>query len=264
MAKDPRFNFYPDNWTGGTRRMTLEQKGAYLELLMLNFYSFSDGLDGFTEQEAFAQLVSAGVSAAACAGVWNFLKQKFDCKGDLYFSARLKKEFFKSKKSSEKQTERANARWEKEKEKREGKMPRHIPQDMPVNGYGIGNGIEEVKEEGTGETIRTDITIAHSRTCELFSISEQNNGRMFLAASRFIRMIADCGKLDYYLQQLENYHLYKKHSGETRCNIETWLHGGEHNINAGHWCREDYKSKGSSLNPVATGKPSVLNSLSKL
>ena len=37
MAKDPAFLFYPNDWLGGTLGMTLEQKGAYIELLMLQF-----------------------------------------------------------------------------------------------------------------------------------------------------------------------------------------------------------------------------------
>lgn len=37
MAKDPAFLFYPNDWLGGTMGMTFEEKGAYMELLMLQF-----------------------------------------------------------------------------------------------------------------------------------------------------------------------------------------------------------------------------------
>jgi len=37
MAKDPAFLFYPNDWIGGTMGMTFEEKGAYMELLMLQF-----------------------------------------------------------------------------------------------------------------------------------------------------------------------------------------------------------------------------------
>jgi uncharacterized protein YdaU (DUF1376 family) len=37
MAKDPAFLFYPGDWVGGTMGMTFEEKGAYMELLMLQF-----------------------------------------------------------------------------------------------------------------------------------------------------------------------------------------------------------------------------------
>jgi len=35
--KDPAFLFYPADWIGGTMGMTFEEKGAYMELLMLQF-----------------------------------------------------------------------------------------------------------------------------------------------------------------------------------------------------------------------------------
>lgn len=107
MAKDPRFNFYVDNWIGGTKRMTLEQKGGYIELLILNFYCLSDGINGFTEAEAVHTLASATAPAAA----WEFLKPKFIFSGGLYCNERMLKEFNKSKQHSEKQSNKAKKRW---------------------------------------------------------------------------------------------------------------------------------------------------------
>ena len=37
MAKDPALLWYPSDWVTGTQGMTLEEKGAYMELLMLQF-----------------------------------------------------------------------------------------------------------------------------------------------------------------------------------------------------------------------------------
>jgi uncharacterized protein YdaU (DUF1376 family) len=37
VAKDPAFLFYPNDYLGGTLGMTFEEKGAYIELLMLQF-----------------------------------------------------------------------------------------------------------------------------------------------------------------------------------------------------------------------------------
>jgi uncharacterized protein YdaU (DUF1376 family) len=37
MSKDPAFLFYPNDYIGGTMGMTFEEKGAYMELLMLQF-----------------------------------------------------------------------------------------------------------------------------------------------------------------------------------------------------------------------------------
>jgi len=35
MGKNPAIKFYPDNWFGGTRFMTWEEKGRYIDLIML-------------------------------------------------------------------------------------------------------------------------------------------------------------------------------------------------------------------------------------
>jgi uncharacterized protein YdaU (DUF1376 family) len=37
MAKDPALLWYPSDWISGTHGMTLEEKGAYMELLMMQF-----------------------------------------------------------------------------------------------------------------------------------------------------------------------------------------------------------------------------------
>jgi uncharacterized protein YdaU (DUF1376 family) len=37
MSKDPAFLFYPNDYIGGTMGMTFEEKGAYMELLMMQF-----------------------------------------------------------------------------------------------------------------------------------------------------------------------------------------------------------------------------------
>ena len=37
MAKDPAFLFYPGDYVSGTMGMTFEEKGAYIDLLMLQF-----------------------------------------------------------------------------------------------------------------------------------------------------------------------------------------------------------------------------------
>lgn len=136
MAKDPRFNFYPDNWSGGTKRMTFEQKGAYMELILLNFYCFSDDLIGFTEAEALKTLASA----TACAELWRFLKPKFKTDGAYYWSERMQKEFYKAKKSSNEQSKRALKRWEQNPASDSASLPA-----LPVNGYG--SGIGSVSEE---------------------------------------------------------------------------------------------------------------------
>lgn len=115
--------------------MTFEQKGAYMELLLLNFSCFSDGLPGFTEQEALDALARA----TAYAALWNFLKPKFQTDGQFFWSERMHKEFQKSKTYSEKQSERANKRWNN---------PTADATAYACNRTGNGNGTEDGKDKG--------------------------------------------------------------------------------------------------------------------
>jgi uncharacterized protein YdaU (DUF1376 family) len=78
MAKDPAFLFYPNDYIGGTMGMTFEEKGAYIELLMLQFNR------GHMTSHMVAQSVGQ---------IWDKIKDKFikDEKG-LYYNARLDEE----------------------------------------------------------------------------------------------------------------------------------------------------------------------------
>lgn len=120
--KDPRFNWYPDNWTGGTMFMTRDQKGAWMELCMLTFYCLNSGKGGFTHEEAVRKMMNpvgdAAVDAAACAGLFEMFREKLETDGSVFWVDRTKKEFYKSKKISDNQSEKAIKRWS-EKEKKE-------------------------------------------------------------------------------------------------------------------------------------------------
>lgn len=109
MAKDPRFNFYVDNWIGGTEGFTLEQEGAYLSLIIMQ-----TKVGRFTKEQAFDKLLqkTRGNTAVSTA-VLQFLIPKFETDGKLFWSARLEKEMEKSKTHSELQKTRVLARWNK-------------------------------------------------------------------------------------------------------------------------------------------------------
>ena len=81
MAKDPAFLFYPNDWLGGTLGMTFEEKGAYIELLMLQFNR------GHMTTHMIGQVVGQ---------IWEKLKDKFiqDEKG-LWYNVRLEDEKMK-------------------------------------------------------------------------------------------------------------------------------------------------------------------------
>jgi len=79
--KDPAFLFYPGDWLGGTMGMSLEQKGGYLELLMMQF-----NLGQFTEAHA------KQVLGICFDEVWPTVMQKFNTDGIYYWNERLRLE----------------------------------------------------------------------------------------------------------------------------------------------------------------------------
>jgi uncharacterized protein YdaU (DUF1376 family) len=83
MSKDPAFLFYPGDWLGGTLGMTFEEKGAYMELLMMQFNR------GHMTSHMIGQVVGQ---------LWVTLEVKFvqDEKGRWY-NARLEEEQNKRK-----------------------------------------------------------------------------------------------------------------------------------------------------------------------
>ena len=87
MAKDPAFLFYPNDYIGGTMGMTFEEKGAYIELLMLQFNR--GHMDGHMIGQCVGQL-------------WNSIQSKFiqDEQG-LWYNERLDIEKAKRKAFSE-------------------------------------------------------------------------------------------------------------------------------------------------------------------
>jgi uncharacterized protein YdaU (DUF1376 family) len=87
MAKDPAFLFYPNDYIGGTMGMTFEEKGAYMELLMLQFNR------GHMTSHMIGQVVGQ---------LWLNIEVKFKKdENGLYYNERLDEEIFKRKKFTE-------------------------------------------------------------------------------------------------------------------------------------------------------------------
>jgi uncharacterized protein YdaU (DUF1376 family) len=83
MAKDPAFLFYPNDWIGGTMGMTFEEKGAYMEVLMMQFNR------GHMTGHMIGQVVGQ---------LWDKISSKFEIdENGLYFNRRLELEQNKRK-----------------------------------------------------------------------------------------------------------------------------------------------------------------------
>jgi len=117
MAKDPAFLFYPNDYLGGTMGMTFEQKGAYIELLMMQFNHGK-----FTEAQA------KQVLSICSASVWQVVKQKFRTDGEYFWNQRLEDEIVKRKKFSE--SRRINALGGSKKKKKDEASAKHMHQHM--------------------------------------------------------------------------------------------------------------------------------------
>lgn len=85
--KDPAFLFYPNDWLGGTMGMTFEQKGAYMELLMLQFNR------GHMTSHMIGQILGQSFGQN-----WDAIKSKFEEDGNgHFFNRRLEEEQMKRK-----------------------------------------------------------------------------------------------------------------------------------------------------------------------
>jgi len=114
MAKDPAFLFYPNDWIGGTMGMTLEEKGAYMEVLMMQFNRghMTEHMIGLTVGQLFGRI-----------------KDKFtQDKDGLWFNERLEEEKEKRKKfvNSRKNNKLGTNQYNNKKEKQSGHMTQHM------------------------------------------------------------------------------------------------------------------------------------------
>lgn len=143
MAKDPAFLFYPGDWLGGTMSLTREQKGAYMDLLILQF-----NCGKFTEAQA-KEVLSICFEVA-----WPLLKQKFKVADGFHWNERLAIEIEKRKKFTE--SRRSNGSKEKKNSRKHEAYAyatdkRMEDENENTNEHTV-KGIES-KERGVGETI---------------------------------------------------------------------------------------------------------------
>jgi uncharacterized protein YdaU (DUF1376 family) len=114
MAKDPAFLFYPGDYVSGTMGMTFEEKGAYVDLLMLQF----------NRGHMTLHMIQHTVGH-----LWDQIKSKFKQDEDgLWYNVRLdfekerRKNFTKSRRNNLSSTNKAN--------KKEPHMKQHMNSHM--------------------------------------------------------------------------------------------------------------------------------------
>ena len=113
---DPAFLFYPNDYLGGTMGMTFEEKGAYIELLMMQF-----NLGHLQESKILKMLGSS-------SELWESIKLKFVIdENGLYYNKRLESEQIKRRKYSE---SRRNNKMGKNQYSKSGHMLGHMTTHM--------------------------------------------------------------------------------------------------------------------------------------
>ena len=137
MAKDPAFLFYPGDYVSGTMGMTFEEKGAYMDLLMLQFNR------GHMNTHMIQHTVGH---------LWEQVKSKFiQDKEGLWYNVRL--DFEKDKRKTFTESRRNNIK-PKEKPKSEPSYETHMDSHMTPH------------MENENENINKDININKSK-CKL-------------------------------------------------------------------------------------------------
>lgn len=130
MAKDPAFLFYPNDYLGGTMGMSFEEKGAYMELLMLQFNR------GHMTTDMIGQVVGQ---------IWDKIKEKFVTdENGLWYNQRLETEI--NKRKSFVDSRKNNLSGANQYTKKEGRMDGHMTSHTENENKDI------IKEGGMGET----------------------------------------------------------------------------------------------------------------
>jgi len=138
--KDPAFLFYPNDWIGGTMGMTFEEKGAYIELLMMQFNR------GHMTEHMIGQTVGQ---------LWVNIKDKFILDGDgRYFNKRLEEEQNRRKTFTE--SRRNNIKGENQYTKKTGHINGHMTSHME-NENENENINRVIGKEGVGEKPKSPI-----------------------------------------------------------------------------------------------------------
>ena len=120
--KDPAFLFYPNDWIGGTMGMTFEEKGAYMELLMMQFNR------GHMTTHMIGQTVGQ---------LWDNVREKFikDDNG-LWYNERLEVEKEKRKRFTESRRNNVSGKnqyTKKTSKKGSGHMTSHMENENKDN-----------------------------------------------------------------------------------------------------------------------------------
>jgi uncharacterized protein YdaU (DUF1376 family) len=156
MAKDPAFLFYPNDYIGGTLGMTFEDKGAYIELLMVQFNR------GHMTSDMIGQTIGQ---------LWDKVKDKFEEDEDgKFFNKRLEEEQIKRKRFSE--SRRNNKKGTNQHTKKTGHVTYHMENENENENSNIINSLKEKNEIIKNEIISGGIFVEEMMRAHKVLITE--------------------------------------------------------------------------------------------
>lgn len=203
MAKDPAFLFYPNDWIGGTMGMSFQEKGAYMELLVLQFNR------GHMTSHMIGQVVGQ---------IWDSLKHKFlQDENGLWYNERLDIEKKRRKAFTESRLNNKNGKNQYSKtNNKSGHMRGHTTSHMEnenENNNNNNNGIAKTKNpldvEYPIENCK-DIALKDQRWCEKNKITPKD--------------------LDEFNAWLEKGGVYQHHVGEYKTYYRNWRNSKKKHI----------------------------------
>lgn len=217
MAKDPAFLFYPNDYIGGTMGMTFEEKGAYMELLMMQFNR------GHMTSHMIGQTVGQ---------IWDNIKVKFSIDADgLYYNARLDKEIDNRKTfvNSRRNNLEGKNQYTKNSGHMDGRMTSHM-EDEDVNRNRDSNLDKKKGVKGEKET-----------SFDVFWKAYPKKVGKDAAKKSFAKVKLDISVLLEAIEKQKKSEQWTKDGGQYIPNPATWL-------NQGRWEDELPEKKGGSSN----------------
>jgi len=158
MAKDPAFLFYPGDWLGGTMTFTRSHKGAYMDLLMVQFNS------GHMELQDIQMVLGSDFET-----MWEQkLKPKFatDSEGR-YYNEKLETEINKRKKFTQSRKENLVS-----SKKSTPHMGTHMQSHM--------------ENESENENTLTSVVLSSQENFSVFSLNHEELKKDFLNSDSWI------------------------------------------------------------------------------
>jgi len=219
--KDPAFLFYPGDWLGGTLGMTFEEKGAYMELLMMQFNR------GHMTSHMVGQVVGQ---------LWDKIKDKFiQDEAGLWYNVRLESE--QNKRNAYTNSRKNNIKGTNQHTKNIAHMEGHMTSHMENENINENRNI--IKEGGAGggivfydlENVYSELINSHSwieSICRY--VKNQTPETVNLKIREFVDMLKskeNTGKtLRQYKEYFSNWLKYdnekstgRKHEGDFRVSV---------------------------------------------